>query len=679
MIDMFFGPYKDTQALYVIKYGNNNSILRIRYIGLPPVAVIEAKNSNNNNNNQHQQQETEGTAGSLLPTALPNGNVAYSVGDAVKFDGSGSLDPDGGELTFQWDFGDRNDSTTNTTSPSPSHIYDEPGDYTVILVVTNSKDQAHLVSTTVLVIGKPPTAVMVSPMEGDIFTVGEVLRLNGEAYDYRGNRIPDDQLTWEVRGYHSDDGFDFFLEGTSGNDFDLNPVPEPRDFSPPEIMYLRVILFVTDDNGLITKIETDVYPNIVAIKLVAEPPQESMTIDGIAPTESPSMVEPVSNSTLPNETNIDSRPNPTIPNITSSMEDNIKLNLESGNTKLDKGQKKEENDSTYGMKPLEKWLIGICTTFLLIAPFYLGWKYYQLKCKLETDSTHSSSKEFQDKTSVPKNIEAISRKKEYTSTGNGDSVITNVSLSSSNISSSTSSASFSSSNVYSNRSAAIWEKIAEETERRTKLRAKYSSGIAVATTTPGTPETTETRESPSNLDSASSPSSDLSTNIDETLSRLDDLLEKCSTRKQARNARKQERNNFSFSSNQESLPGSPLREKNDDSLVEATFSMASLYSAGSLQDDSNESQVLNLLEVSNTSLNLPEVSNTSVQSLLIFQDNDLSMSYRASSIHDRDIHDDLMESGLVVDGDRTTTSDLVDIDECHSLVGNENDLDQYLG
>ena len=674
---MFFGPYRDTHALYVIKYGNNDSILRIRYIGLPPVAVIEAKYNNNN-------------------------NIINSVmGEAVEFDGSGSFDPDGGSeaLSFQWDFGDGNNSYTNTINPS--HIYNEPGNYTVTLVVTKSKDQAHLVSTTVVVTGKPLTAVIVSPMEGDRFAVGEVLRLNAEAYDFKGNRIPDDQLTWEVREYyHSEnDGFDFFLEGTSGNDFDLNPIPEPRDDdSPPEIiMYLRVILFVTDDDGLVTTIERDVYSNTVA---VTDAPQESMTIDVAitTPAENPSMVEPVSNSTLSSETNADSQPNPTIPDMTSSLGDDIKLSLESGNTKLDDGSKKGDDNAIYGLRPSGKWLIGICITFLLIAPFYLGWKYYQLKRKLDTDSIKSfSSREFQDRTSVPKNIEATSWEKEFTSTDNADSVKTNVSLSTSNISSSTSSASLSSSNAYSNRSAAIWDKIAEGTERRSKLRSKYSSGtkdssgIAVTTTTPGTPETMETRESPSTLDSALSPTSDISTNIDETLLRLDDLLAKYVTKKEARNARKQERKNF-FSSmddscetndtesglsnvdvkeisknpDQESMHGFSLREKNDDSLIEATFSMASLYSAGSLQDDSNESQVVHLREGSNTSLNLPEVSNTSVQSLLIFQDNDLSMSCRGRSINERDRHDHLMESGLVGDGDnRTTRSDLVGIDESH--------------
>lgn len=450
---------------------------------------------------------------------------------------------------------------------------------------------------------------------------------------------------------------------------------------------LYVIKYGNDNSILRIRYIGNVYPNILA---VTDAPQESMPIDGITtPTESPSMVEPVPNSTLSNETNADSQPNPTIPDMTSSLGGDIKLSLESGNTKLDNGSKKEDNNATFGLRPWGRWLIGICITFLLIAPFYLGWKYYQLKRKLDTDSINSSSsKEFQDRTSVPKNIEAT---KEYTSTGNGDSVRTNVSLSTSNVSSSTSSASFSSSNVYSNRSAAIWEKIAEATERRSKLRSKYSSGIAVATTTPGTPETMETRESPSNLDSALSPSSDISTNIDETLLRLDDLLAKFVTKKEARNARKQERKNF-FSSmddscesndtesglshvdvkeisenpDKKSMPGSSLREKNDDSLVEATFSMASLYSAGSLEDNSSESQVINLREGSNTSLNLPEVSNTSVQSLLIFQDNDLSMSCRGRSINESDRHDDLMESGLVGNGDnRTTTSDLVGIDESY--------------
>ena len=40
VVAMFFGPYRGTQALYMIQNGSENSVIRIRYTGLAPVAVI---------------------------------------------------------------------------------------------------------------------------------------------------------------------------------------------------------------------------------------------------------------------------------------------------------------------------------------------------------------------------------------------------------------------------------------------------------------------------------------------------------------------------------------------------------------------------------------------------------------------------------------------------------------
>ena len=53
----------------------------------------------------------------------------------MKFDGSGSSDPDAGDtLTYIWDFGDG--STTNTGAAGVTHTYITPGTNTVKLTAT---------------------------------------------------------------------------------------------------------------------------------------------------------------------------------------------------------------------------------------------------------------------------------------------------------------------------------------------------------------------------------------------------------------------------------------------------------------------------------------------------------------------------------------------------------------
>ena len=67
------------------------------------------------------------------PVADPDGPYAGSPGQAVQFDGTGSSDPDGTIVAYDWDFGDGNTATGAT----PSHTYAAAGNYTVTLTVTD--------------------------------------------------------------------------------------------------------------------------------------------------------------------------------------------------------------------------------------------------------------------------------------------------------------------------------------------------------------------------------------------------------------------------------------------------------------------------------------------------------------------------------------------------------------
>jgi len=65
------------------------------------------------------------------PIAVAGGNRDVCSGDAILFDGSASVDPDGGLLRYEWDFGD----STGSNIVNPSKTYESPGVYTVTLTV----------------------------------------------------------------------------------------------------------------------------------------------------------------------------------------------------------------------------------------------------------------------------------------------------------------------------------------------------------------------------------------------------------------------------------------------------------------------------------------------------------------------------------------------------------------
>ena len=67
------------------------------------------------------------------PVADSNGPYTGTVGELVVFDGSGSFDPDGTIVDYDWDFGDGNTGT----GVSPTYTYATDGLFTVTLTVTD--------------------------------------------------------------------------------------------------------------------------------------------------------------------------------------------------------------------------------------------------------------------------------------------------------------------------------------------------------------------------------------------------------------------------------------------------------------------------------------------------------------------------------------------------------------
>jgi hypothetical protein len=169
MTDMWFGPYKDETALYISKFGNKETIVRIRYTG------------------------------STNKPPNPLFDFTYQTDTQVQFDASRSFDPENDVLTYQWDFGDGSDKSSGVQAV---HEYAESGEYIVTLMVSDSEGQSQQDFKTVT-IGQVPTVTIISPSETDLFSVGEILTLRGEAFDASGISIPDDQLEWEVRQHHA--------------------------------------------------------------------------------------------------------------------------------------------------------------------------------------------------------------------------------------------------------------------------------------------------------------------------------------------------------------------------------------------------------------------------------------------------------------------------------------------
>ena len=86
------------------------------------------------------------------PVADAGGPYSGEAGTTpIQFDGSGSMDPDGDSITFEWQFGDGN----TATSMMPTHTYATAGNFEVRLVVDDGQARSDP-SITSAAISAPP-------------------------------------------------------------------------------------------------------------------------------------------------------------------------------------------------------------------------------------------------------------------------------------------------------------------------------------------------------------------------------------------------------------------------------------------------------------------------------------------------------------------------------------------
>lgn len=187
--------------------------------------------------------------------------TAPRAGDWLQFDASGSYDPDGSIVSYQWDF--QNDGVFDATGITAFYRYTVPGNYTVRLVVTDNQGASGSVTQVVVV---SPLVVNQPPVAQFTFTPSTPRAGDWVQFDASTSLDPDGTITNYQWDFQNDGTFDasgqlvFFRYTASGT--------------------YTVRLVVTDDKGASGSTTKAV---VVTPLVVNQPPVAQFTFSPTAP------------------------------------------------------------------------------------------------------------------------------------------------------------------------------------------------------------------------------------------------------------------------------------------------------------------------------------------------------------------------------------------------------------
>jgi PKD repeat protein len=181
------------------------------------------------------------------PPIADAGEDVITCNTTVAFDGSKSVDPDGGSLRYEWDFGD---GTPIQGGATPTHTFSAPGTYPVVLTIyddsgTNCNSHSDNITVT---INQPPVA---DAGESQVVCLNDIVSFNGsKSYDPEGGFL---QFAWD------------FGDGTTKQGI-MNPVHRYEEGG-----IYHVVLTVIDDS----QTECNSSKDIITIQVAESPTAEA--------------------------------------------------------------------------------------------------------------------------------------------------------------------------------------------------------------------------------------------------------------------------------------------------------------------------------------------------------------------------------------------------------------------
>lgn len=221
-------------------------------------------------------------SGNRPPTALPlatpeEGNTPLTV----TFDGSGSTDPDPGDiLRYEWDF--TGDGSFDATGLTVEHRYTSAGTYPARLRVSDLSGRKDTATVQIRVGTSAPRPVITTPLATAKWSVGQTVKFSGRATERDGTAVPASRLNWQLLNRHcstADSCHTHMVQDWTGVASGSFVAP---DHEYPS--YLELILTATGEGGLSASTTTRLDPRLTKLYMVSNPSGLEVNVDGISYT-----------------------------------------------------------------------------------------------------------------------------------------------------------------------------------------------------------------------------------------------------------------------------------------------------------------------------------------------------------------------------------------------------------
>jgi glucose/arabinose dehydrogenase len=179
-------------------------------------------------------------------------------------------------LSYQWrkNGNDIPGATNSTLAFSPAAVANS-GNYTVVISNASGNVTSEVATLTVLQ-NAPPVAEILTPVTGTTYVAGTNINFTGSGTDAEDGDMTANAFSWEINFHHDSHKHDQpAIEDVKQGSFPVPNVGETADN-----VWYRIILTVTDSQGLIGKDSVDVLPQKSTLNILSSPTGLQVTLDG---------------------------------------------------------------------------------------------------------------------------------------------------------------------------------------------------------------------------------------------------------------------------------------------------------------------------------------------------------------------------------------------------------------